>query len=137
MPLYNYRCPTCGKSEEKFLRIAELNNSPLCSCKAGLMVRQLPERISVLADFPSYSCPITGVEIRGRRAHEENLKRHNCRILEAGETAAYVKRQKAEEEKFISAVGESAVKEVLAMPAEKREQLGRCLESSEVSVERR
>lgn len=41
----------------------------------------------VIGDFTPYDCPITGKMIEGRRAHEENLKRHDCRILEPGERA--------------------------------------------------
>ncbi len=39
----------------------------------------------VSGDFAAYDCPITGKSIEGRVAHEENLKRHDCRILESGE----------------------------------------------------
>lgn len=39
----------------------------------------------VSGDFAAYDCPITGKSIEGRVAHEENLKRNDCRILEPGE----------------------------------------------------
>jgi len=58
-------------------------------------VRRDPPRVSpnradfatplVTGDFAPYDCPITGKIIEGRAAHEENLKRHDCRILERGE----------------------------------------------------
>tara|TARA_R110000751_G_scaffold96964_2_gene188870 strand:- start:1236 stop:1568 length:333 start_codon:yes stop_codon:yes gene_type:complete len=41
----------------------------------------------VSGDFDPYDCPITGRTIEGRVAHAENLKRHDCRILEPGERA--------------------------------------------------
>jgi hypothetical protein len=40
-------------------------------------------------DYQSYDCPVTGRMIEGRRAHRENLKLHNCRVLEPGETAQH------------------------------------------------
>lgn len=38
------------------------------------------------SDYAGYDCPVTGKWIEGRRAHEENLKLHGCRVLEPGET---------------------------------------------------
>lgn len=39
----------------------------------------------VAGDYAGYTCPITGKWIEGRAAHEENLKRHGCRVAEKGE----------------------------------------------------
>jgi hypothetical protein len=39
----------------------------------------------VAGDYKAYECPITGKTIDGRREHEENLKRHDCRVHEKGE----------------------------------------------------
>ena len=40
----------------------------------------------IASDYGEYDCPITGKTIDGRREHRENLKQHNCRVLEPGET---------------------------------------------------
>ncbi len=40
---------------------------------------------AIVGDYEAYECPITGKMIEGRAAHAENLKRHDCRILEPGE----------------------------------------------------
>lgn len=40
----------------------------------------------LLRDYGAYDCPVTGKMIEGRAAHSENLKRHDCRLLEKGET---------------------------------------------------
>ena len=39
----------------------------------------------IIGDYAAYDCPITGDRIDGRVAHAENLKRHDCRLLETGE----------------------------------------------------
>lgn len=39
----------------------------------------------ISSDYAAYDCPITGRPVEGRAAHRENLARHGCRILEAGE----------------------------------------------------
>lgn len=39
----------------------------------------------IAGDYKTYDCPITGRPIDGRVEHEENLRKHGCRIHEAGE----------------------------------------------------
>jgi len=39
----------------------------------------------VSGDYESYACPITGKIIDGKREHNENLLKHDCRIQEKGE----------------------------------------------------
>ena len=46
----------------------------------------------LLRDYGAYDCPITGKMIEGRAAHTENLKRHDCRLLEKGESRDAPKR---------------------------------------------
>jgi len=36
-----------------------------------------------------YDCPITGKMVTSRYGHKENLKKHNCRIFEKGESDNY------------------------------------------------
>lgn len=40
--------------------------------------------VFVRGDYEPYQCPVTGVEISGRRAHRENLERHGCHLNEPG-----------------------------------------------------
>lgn len=44
-----------------------------------------------VGDYEGYNCPVTGKYIEGRAAHEENLKRQGCRVLEPGETEQFIK----------------------------------------------
>lgn len=47
----------------------------------------------LLGDYEAYDCPVTGKMIEGRYAHNENLKRQGCRLLEPGESRDAIKRQ--------------------------------------------
>ena len=54
-------------------------------------------RPQIVRDYESYKCPVTGKIIEGRAAHEENLKRMNCRLLEPGEKEDNIKRHARED----------------------------------------
>lgn len=91
----------------------------------------------IVADYAGYNCPITGKWVEGRRAHEENLKRHGCRVLEAGETEQVSRNRKAEDEALDRAVEATAEQFVETLSSDKREALGVALESGlDVSIER-
>lgn len=51
----------------------------------------IPRSFQVRRDIPGYDCPVTGKWIEGRRAHEENLKRHGCRVVEKGEKEEWIR----------------------------------------------
>lgn len=40
----------------------------------------------LFGDYEAYESPVTGELIEGRHAHQEDLKRHGCRLLEPGES---------------------------------------------------
>jgi hypothetical protein len=46
----------------------------------------------LLRDYSAYDCPVTGKLVEGRAAHAENLRRHDCRLLEKGESREQSKR---------------------------------------------
>ncbi len=46
----------------------------------------------LLRDYGAYDCPVTGRPVEGRAAHAENLRRHDCRLLEKGESREQAKR---------------------------------------------
>lgn len=122
MPLYTYKCPHCEQSVTLFKKLAELDREELCSSCGRGMVRQLSAP-AVVADYAGYACPITGDWVEGRRAHEENLKKHGCRVYEAGETEA-VRRHRAQEERALdAAVDDSVEKFITTLPTRKREKL--------------
>ena len=135
MPLYEFKC-LCGKHFDRFLAIVERNSLQFCSC--GSPAERVVSPVPVRGDYQGYACPVTGKWIEGRKAHEENLKKHGCRVLEEGETREVSARKARNEERFLDRIAETAAAEVAAMPARKQEQL--CNELShgvDVSFERK
>lgn len=62
----------------------------------------------IARDYEAYECPVTGKLIDGRVAHNENLKRTGCRILEKGEQQEVKKYGKKRlEEKIDAAIDKS------------------------------
>lgn len=121
MPLHDYKCATCGKRREVFLKIEDMGSTVYCKCGQP-MLRQLAAPY-VRGDYPPYECPVTGKVIEGRRAHEENLKATGCRILEPGESQAHAKRLAKAEEEFDAKLEASIDEEIAKLPSEKRERL--------------
>jgi putative FmdB family regulatory protein len=93
MPLYTYRCDNCeGFTFDLYAKISEMSQwyaCPECNEPAHKII--VPPMVA--PDWAPYECPITGKEVWGRRAHAENLKRHGCRVYEAGETQEFIKRR--------------------------------------------
>lgn len=119
-----------------FKPLATLNREELCETCQAPMERQLSAP-AIVADYAGYSCPITGKWIEGRRAHEENLKRHGCRVLETGETEQVSRNRQAEEAKLERGVEDTVEQFYEALPTESREQLAVAVQSGlDVAVER-
>lgn len=120
MPLYEYEC-ACGKRYEAIKPIAE-HAAPI-ECYCGRSAKRILSPAMVHRDLPGYECPITGRRIEGRKAHEENLRRHQCRVLESGEMED-VRRNKASEEKQLDRDIENTVGSMVEkMPPRKQEAL--------------
>lgn len=138
MPTYDYKCPK-GHVHSHWSLIKNYKPviaCPQCSEAAIRHITSAPMGF-VQGNYPAYACPITGKIIDGRKAHEENLARHDCRILETGETEQTKARRLAEEVAFDKAVEATAEEFVEKLPSAKREQLGRELESgADVTVAR-
>jgi hypothetical protein len=69
-----------------------------------------PPRIHLAPDYKPYRCPVTGKPVEGRRAHQENLKRTGCRILEKGEREQAERNRGEEDRKIERVVGEAVEK---------------------------
>jgi hypothetical protein len=63
------------------------------------------------------------VWIEGRRAHEENLAKHGCRVLEPGETSRAIEARKQREAAFEASVEATAEAEVAKMDSSTLEAL--------------
>lgn len=128
MPTYLYQCPRCSSRTEVIKKVAEIDTVETCATCVTTMSRVICAP-AVRGDYAGYNCPVTGNWIEGRRAHEENLKKHGCRVLEGGEKeAAAAFRRKADED-LDKSVEIEAEKFVHALPVEKREKLAVEMES--------
>lgn len=137
MPVYSYRCPSCGSAFDKFLPMARCGEGQICP-ECGKAAEKQIVAPAVLDDLPGYSCPVTGRWIEGRRAHEQNLKATGCRVLEPGEQKDAARRRKASDAALENALAETAARTVAAMPPAKQEKLASELASgASVAVERR
>ena len=136
MPMYSYRCETCKRVEVAFRSIAERAVAPTC-VKDGVLMGKFIDAPMVRGDLPGYDCPITGKWVEGRRAHEQNLKVHGCRVYDPGEKEQMLRRKAQESEAQDEAFGDTAAQVFEAMPVEKREAVASALDNGlDFTVER-
>lgn len=120
MPTYSAQCTVCSHRFDIYRRIAQRDEPANCEkCKSP--ARRIVDKARVVADYEPYSCPITGKEIRGRREHEENLKRHGCRVYEPGELEDHKRYREQQEEDHLEKMAEAAADAALSLPQEKFE----------------
>lgn len=117
MPTYVFKCPFCYTQFERILRLADYDKPQSCSC--GETAERQICAPAVRGDYPPYECPVTGQIIEGRRAHEENLRRHGCRVLEPGEEREAARRAAASEAEFDRTVEDTVERLVANLPDEK------------------
>lgn len=122
MPMYDYKCSVCGRKREVMLKLSDLSSPVYCQRDGFAMSRMLSAPY-VQNDYPAYTCPVTGERIEGRRAHEENLKRTGCRILEPGESDAYRRSLAHAEDDLDAKIDETADRLITSLPTEKRDRL--------------
>ena len=127
MPIHDFKCSKCGK--EKINLFFQITSLPLsCDCGGHLEVYHTkPPMVS--GDLGEYTCPVTGSLISGRKAHEENLKKQGCRVLESGEREAMERRKRREEEKFESDLEITIGRELSTYSPQKLEKLGNELDA--------
>lgn len=137
MPIYEFKCEKCGHKEGIWLRIAERDGEVDCyKCRFPL-TRQVSAP-HIIGDYQPYQCPITGKEVSGRKAHEENLKRHDCRVLETGETEANTRKRAAAETALDKSVDATVDKFIATLPSDKRQQLvNEVAAGASVSIDRK
>lgn len=128
MPLYVYNCQDCRSECDVFKPIAQIDREERCLLCDRTMSRVI-KAPAVVADYAGYPCPVSGKWIEGRKAHEENLKRTGCRLLEPGEKES-VARASAQRESSLEQSIENTVDEFIATaPIEKREKLASEMEA--------
>jgi hypothetical protein len=141
MPRYDFEChnPDCRKVEERVLPLSQFDEPQVCRC--GHLMTKVHLRapagfVSQVYNQP-YKCPVTGKVISGKKAHEENLAQHGCRVLETGEKEANDKRRAADDAALDAAIEGTVEREIALMPTEKKERLANELASgTDASIER-
>ena len=128
MPMYDYEC-ACGALFEQFYPIKEDSSTTTCAKCDGLAQKVFLEPPRVRADFEAYECPITGKEIRGKRAHAENLRRHDVHVLEPGEKEANDRRAREQEQALEARIGRDVEARIEQMDSKSLERLGAELSS--------
>lgn len=127
MPLYEYRCQECQQRFERFVKLENYQAVQTCTCGAiGDRIISIPRFI---VEDVGYDCPITGEWIGSKHAHENNLAKHGCRVLETGENDAAAKFRAKQEQEFDQKIEETVERTIEALPSEKREKLANELES--------
>lgn len=128
MPIYDFICHECSSITPVFRKIDERNRAELCNICLNEMSRMIAAP-RVQTDYAGYTCPITGKWVEGRRAHEENLKRHGCRVYESGETEAAKRAATAADTQFEQMLDNTVEEFVEILPTAKREKLVAEMES--------
>lgn len=121
MPEYVYRCADSGVKFTRFLRMAQYKEPQNCICGAHGNRVILSPIISVKET--DYTCPITDKHISSRHEHQENLKRHGCRLLEGGEKEQAGKYREQLDQQLDRKIEETVEKHYDVLPGEKREKL--------------
>lgn len=135
MPLYSYKCQACNTAFDDFAPMAKSAEPQFCRC--GKLANRVitPTRIS--KDYDGYQCPVTDQWISGRRAHEENLKRQGCRVLEPGEKETNEQKKIRAEADFEKRLDQTVEKAIDSLPSEKKEKLANELSAgTDLSVDR-
>ena len=134
MPLYDFRCAN-GHKFERHVPLAKFEEQQLCDCHAP--ANRIISAPMFSVDQTDYSCPITGKHIGSKRQHEENLKLHNCRVLETGEKESNERRRQEADAALDRKIEDTVEREVESLSSDKKEKLYNELISTDLTVERK
>lgn len=116
MPIYPYRCETCGRSQDAFNRVDDRDaNAPTC-CGAAT-ARQLSAPMVSVPGNCAYKCPVTGQTVTSERQRRNLMAEH--RLVDANDfTPAYMverkRKARAENERLAAELYRDIPKEVVA-----------------------
>lgn len=122
MPLYDFE-GACRHKFTLFRKIAERDAPARCPHCGETQVERRISAPRIAPDYAGYTCPITGDWVEGRKAHQENLRKHGCRLKEPGEFEEAQRRRAQSEAELEARIDATIEAEIHAMPAEKREAL--------------
>lgn len=108
----------------------------VCS-KCGIKAVSAPPSATMYRQLDyNYECPITGVPIQTKHAHEENLLRHGKHVLEKGELRDAQRTRAQLDEEFENRVCETAAQLVHDLPQEVQVALEQELLTSDINLTR-
>lgn len=115
MPLYEFFCERCYRTEGVFRRIDARDRQYECIDCGRLMIRKIAKPM-LISEIDGYESPTTGKWISSRSQASEDLKRSNCRLLEPGESRDAIKNaakiRAANTKKVVEEVVNDAAKEL-------------------------
>jgi putative FmdB family regulatory protein len=133
MPIYSYLCP-CGTEFDRFLKLTDYDQPQTCEC--GKTAPKLIKPVSIHVDFPAYLSPASNKWITSRAERREDLKATNCVEWDPGVKEEQQRRLAAEDAALDKKVEDHVEKEIMSMPAAKRERLATEVESLDVDLVR-
>jgi hypothetical protein len=121
MPIYEAMCDQCGSGEDYYQAVETRHLTPWCCGHA--MRKVILSASMVRGDLPSYTSPIDGKWIDGRRARNEDLKRNGCRPWEGlqEEKKEAAKQEKYADQKLDASLSKSAAEAFYQLPPSKRD----------------
>lgn len=107
-----------------------------CSACGSLAILDSPEAKQRSQLEYNYECPITGIPIQSKAAHEDNLKRHGKHVFEKGELEDAKRTRKALDDELDRKLEETAAAFVGSLSPERKAQLEVELLSTETVIQR-
>ena len=135
MPLYDFKCEA-GHSFERFVPLADFDMAQVCACASPASRVISAPMFNVDQTF--YTCPISGTPITSRRAHEDNLRRHDCIVAETGIEREISARRDEANRKFDKSVDDHVERTWDSWDGEKREALAKdIISGADIKLERK
>jgi putative FmdB family regulatory protein len=128
MPTYTYRCNKCDEDTEKFNKMANMHDSPICEC--GGETKKIMNVCNIGAFSTqvhnNYESPIDGKVITSERQRQYDMESNGCRPWEGikQEKKQVAKQKKINNDKLDKAVNKNLEKQIAQMPTEKKKRLG-------------
>ena len=134
--LYDYICYSCKQVEEVSKKLRDFDRREFCKTCSKEMYRRITAA-AVAKDYAAYNCPVTGKRIEGKREHQKNLDKHNCRLQEPGEVEEFQKNKIKKDEQFLESAADKAVEIFQNMPAKLRDRVaGELVQGAEAPLVR-
>lgn len=86
MAVANFICFDCDyRYGQHSNELKPVSHCPKCGIESKWIGFKVGTILRGNSQFERYDCPITGKHITSRKAHDENLAIHGCRVVEKGE----------------------------------------------------